>query len=118
MRDTQGLLNEQTGWLKHGLRWHDTTTSNWSAQDAFSQVLQPDAASRYSYVEGNPPNNVHPTGKGCDWSNIGWYGFSSALLVGLDEAAEVASAAAGIFAASFLGAAAGVGLVVGIIASC
>jgi RHS repeat-associated protein len=62
IRYTQGLLDENTGWLRHGVRWHDTTTGNWTALDPISLVLEPDIASRYSYVGGNPVNRLDPTG--------------------------------------------------------
>ncbi|MFF1819479.1 RHS repeat-associated core domain-containing protein [Kribbella sp. NPDC058245] len=63
LRYTQGLLDDQTGWLKHGVRFHDTTTSNWTAQDQLSQLFRPDAASRYAYAGGNPCNYIDPTGR-------------------------------------------------------
>jgi RHS repeat-associated protein len=62
LRYTQGLVDDQTGWLKRGIRWHDSTTANWTAQDPLSQILRPDAASRYSYADGNPANRIDPTG--------------------------------------------------------
>ncbi|WP_184796946.1 RHS repeat-associated core domain-containing protein [Kribbella italica] len=62
LRYTQGLLDEQTGWLKRGVRFHDTTTANWTAQDLLSQLLKPNSASRYSYVAGNPVNSIDPRG--------------------------------------------------------
>ncbi|MFI5733847.1 hypothetical protein ACIA49_27270 [Kribbella sp. NPDC051587] len=40
LRYTQGLLDEQTDWIKHGVRYHDTTTANWTAQDQLSQLLR------------------------------------------------------------------------------
>lgn len=66
LRYTQGLLDEDTGWLKLGVRYHDTTTANWTAQDPLSQLLQPDSASRYAYVGGDPLNRLDPTGKDFD----------------------------------------------------
>jgi RHS repeat-associated protein len=63
IRYTQGVLDENTGWLKHGVRWHDTTTANWTAIDPINPILAPDAASRYTYVDGNPVNLVDPTGR-------------------------------------------------------
>jgi RHS repeat-associated protein len=71
LRYTQGLLDEDTGWLKHGVRFHDTMTANWTAQDQLSQVLRPDAASRYAYVGGNPRNYIDPTGRDDDDDNLG-----------------------------------------------
>ncbi|GAA0584386.1 RHS repeat protein [Kribbella sandramycini] len=62
LRYAQGLLDEQTGWLKRGVRFHDTTTANWTAQDPLSQIMQPDAASRYAYGDSNPANFTDPTG--------------------------------------------------------
>jgi RHS repeat-associated protein len=65
-RYAQGLLDEQTDWLKHGIRWHDTTASNWTALDPIGLLFQPDASSRYSYVAGNPINRLDPSGQDCD----------------------------------------------------
>ncbi len=63
VRYTQGLLDENTGWLKHGIRWHDTTTANWTAEDPLNPIMEPNAASRYTYVDGNPVNRIDPTGR-------------------------------------------------------
>lgn len=63
LRYTQGLLDENTGWLKHGVRWHDSTTANWTAIDPINPIMEPNAASRYAYVDGNPVNLIDPTGR-------------------------------------------------------
>ena len=61
LRHTQGLLDEDTGWLKHGIRWQDTTTSNWTALDPIalrsepSLTLEPDTASHYATQMATPP---------------------------------------------------------------
>ncbi|MGZ3145983.1 RHS repeat-associated core domain-containing protein [Lentzea chajnantorensis] len=68
IRHTRGLLDENTGWLKHGVRWHDSATGNWTALDPISLILEPDIASRYAYVGGNPVNRVDPTGLYADTS--------------------------------------------------
>jgi RHS repeat-associated protein len=87
-RYTQGLLDTATGWIKHGQRWHDTTTSNWTSIDPVSQLLQPDAASRYVYVDANPANLTDPTGRdtaGCIVKTgimvAGFVGIAGALVV-------------------------------------
>ncbi|MFI5734113.1 RHS repeat-associated core domain-containing protein [Kribbella sp. NPDC051587] len=69
LRYTQGLLDEQTGWIKHGVRFHDTATANWTAQDPLSQIMNPDSASRYAYADSNTINRIDPTGlaTGCDY---------------------------------------------------
>ncbi|MET7283734.1 RHS repeat-associated core domain-containing protein [Kribbella sp. NPDC005582] len=92
LRYTQGLLDEQTGWLKHGVRYHDTTTANWTAQDQLSQLLAPNAPSRYAYADSNPGNRLDPSGKGCG-DDLLTYGAIGSFVTGTVEGAEVASAA-------------------------
>ncbi|WP_198675884.1 RHS repeat-associated core domain-containing protein [Kribbella monticola] len=89
-RYTQGLLDENTGWIKHGQRWHDTTTANWTSIDPVDLLLQPDAASRYGYVAGNPINHLDPAGRGCGDDLLAYGGIAS-FVTGTVEGAEVAS---------------------------
>jgi RHS repeat-associated protein len=120
LRYTQGLLDEGTGWLKHGVRFHDTTTANWTAQDQLSQILDPDAASRYAYVGGNPRNYLDPTGRDSeDDDDIGDY-FDDIGRVGggITLTIEGLSCFAGAVTGSFAGPATGAaGCAAGAVAS-
>ncbi len=104
LRYTQGLLDEQTGWLKRGVRFHDTTTANWTAQDPLSQIMNPDAASRYAYSDGNPANLTDPTGLdtgGCIISTgLMLTGFA-AIGVATVSTAGVGGAVVGVLGAGF-----------------
>ncbi|MBY8852714.1 hypothetical protein K7G98_32610, partial [Saccharothrix sp. MB29] len=95
VRYTQGLLDENTGWLKHGVRWHDTTTANWTAIDPINPVMEPNAASRYTYVDGNPANRVDPTGRATCGESIFNLALEGALLVGSGVALAGITAATG-----------------------
>jgi RHS repeat-associated protein len=90
LRYTQGLLDDQSGWLRHGLRWYDTTTANWTAQDPLGQLLRPDAPSRYAYADSNPNNRIDPSGAGCG-KDLLEYGGVAAFFTGTVEGAGVAS---------------------------
>ncbi|SEF20674.1 RHS repeat-associated core domain-containing protein [Amycolatopsis pretoriensis] len=97
IRYTQGLLDETTGWLRHGVRWHDPATGNWTALDPISLVLEPDMASRYAYVGGNPVNRIDPTGLKADTSKAclgGAAGSAIAALAGAASAPAIIPAAA------------------------
>ncbi|ADB30387.1 YD repeat protein [Kribbella flavida DSM 17836] len=118
LRYTQGLLDDQTGWLKRGVRWHDTTTANWVSQDPLSQLLEPGAASRYAYANGNPVNLTDPTGLyGYDelyddlnliGSTIGILGVSGGIVGSVVPVVGTGTGA-------FLGGAAGLGAGLGIV---
>ncbi|WP_281506274.1 RHS repeat-associated core domain-containing protein [Amycolatopsis sp. FBCC-B4732] len=101
IRYTQGLLDDHTGWLKHGIRWHDTTTANWTSIDPVSPVLEPDAASRYAYVGGNPPNRLDPTGR---YSCAGSVGLAAVSGIGFGLAvAGLAATTGGVGAGVAIG---------------
>lgn len=94
LRYAQGLLDETTGQLKHGVRWHDPGTGNWTTLDPVSPVLEPDIASRYAYVGGNPVNRLDPTGRNIDPSEACIIGATTGAIGG---AVAGAAAGAGLF---------------------
>ncbi|GHH43727.1 type IV secretion protein Rhs [Lentzea cavernae] len=94
IRYAQGLLDEITGWLKRGVRWHDPATANWTALDPISLILEPDMASRYAYVSGNPVNRIDPTGRNIDPSEACIIGATTGAIGG---AVAGAAAGAGVF---------------------
>ncbi|WP_410626763.1 RHS repeat-associated core domain-containing protein [Amycolatopsis sp. cmx-8-4] len=104
VRYAQGLLDETTGWLKHGVRWHDPTTGNWTALDPISLVLEPDMASRYAYVGGNPVNRIDPTGLKADTSKACLGGAAATAIGALSGVAS----APGVIPAAALGCIGGV----------
>ncbi|MDT8910042.1 RHS repeat-associated core domain-containing protein [Amycolatopsis sp. PS_44_ISF1] len=103
-RYAQGLLDETTGWLRHGIRWHDPATGNWTALDPISLVLSPDMASRYAYVGGNPVNRIDPTGLKADTSKACLAGAAAGAIGSLSGVVS----APGVIPAATLGCVGGV----------
>ncbi|ANZ43512.1 hypothetical protein BBK82_43230 [Lentzea guizhouensis] len=104
VRYARGLLDETTGWLKRGVRWHDPTTGNWTALDPISLILEPDMASRYAYVGGDPVNRIDPTGLKADTSKACLAGAAAGAIGSLSGVAT----APGVIPAAALGCIGGV----------
>jgi RHS repeat-associated protein len=98
-----GIQDRESGLIKFGARYYNTTTGNWTQQDTRNTPLNPTNGNRYQYAADNPTNNTDPTGQ-TDWDEVGdscVAGAAGGLLAGAISGADftgvgaVGAAAAG-----------------------
>ena len=90
-----GYYDSLTGLYKFGIRYYDSTTARWTQRTPIAGSLQETTKSNpYEYADDNPVNKIDPSGKDSIWGY-----FTGCLSAG--------GAAASLYAATLLGATAG-----------